>query len=746
MQHNLERGPAKGGIRYHPDVTLDEVKALAMWMTWKCAVVNIPFGGAKGGVVCDPTNMSLKEIEKLTRRLTSEISIIIGPEKDIPAPDVNTNPQVMSWIMDTYSMGVGYSAPGVVTGKPIEIGGSLGRHTATGRGAMLVIHEAMKHLKMKAAETRIAIQGFGNVGSSLARFLHELGCPVVAVTDVTGGLFNEKGLDIPALLAHVDRHPKRWIAGFDGGDRIEGAAASNEALFSMDVEVLAPCALENQITTKNAGHIRACIVAEGANGPTTPEADEILQRNGVLVLPDILANAGGVTVSYFEWVQDLQSNFWDLENIDRQFSKKALASGLNIRIVAAQLGPSQRGTEASIPLPRGIKADFPDAVYTVRELNIRRYAVATTGEVRSDVGIQDLLEAGLHFGHQTKRWNPKMKPFIFDERNGIYVIDLAKSMAQLKIARKFLYDTVVRGRKVLFVGTKKQAQEPLKGAAERLNQFYVTHRWLGGTLTNSQTVRRSVLRMRDLERMEKEGELDKLASKKESSMLRREYQKLYRNLCGIADMDQLPGAMFVVDVNREAIAVAEANRLGIPVVALVDTNCDPDPIAYPIPGNDDAIRAIRLVVKAVADTIQEASNEYARVAAEEARRRAIEEAEAQARAKVAEEERKQRERERKAKEAEGRAKEKARMDEIKAREAALKEKEKKATIAKAEADNKDAAEKKAAAEARVSVAPLAPEPAPAEPVPAEPSPAESAPEPEAPAASEPEPKAEEKKD
>lgn len=318
VQHNLERGPAKGGIRYHPDVTLDEVKALAMWMTWKCAVVNIPYGGAKGGVVCDPTHMSLHEIEKLTRRLTSEISIIIGPEKDIPAPDVNTNPQVMSWIMDTYSMGVGYSAPGVVTGKPIDIGGSLGRHTATGRGAMLVIHEAMKHLKMKPAETRIAIQGFGNVGSSLARYLHELGCPIVAVTDVSGGLFNEKGIDVPTLLAHVDQHPKRWIAGFDGGDHIEGAAASNEALFAVDAEVLAPCALENQITAKNAGNVRARIVAEGANGPTTPEADEILQRNGVLVLPDILANAGGVTVSYFEWVQDLQSNFWDLESIDRQ--------------------------------------------------------------------------------------------------------------------------------------------------------------------------------------------------------------------------------------------------------------------------------------------------------------------------------------------------------------------------------------------------------------------------------------------
>ena len=321
VQHNLERGPAKGGIRYHPEVTLDEVKAMAMWMTWKCAVVNIPYGGAKGGVVCDPSTMSLGEIEKLTRRLTSEISIIIGPEKDIPAPDVNTNPQVMSWIMDTYSMGVGYSAPGVVTGKPIDIGGSLGRHTATGRGAMLVLHEAIKHLKMKPEETRVAIQGFGNVGSSLARFLDELGCRIVAVCDESGGLFNEKGLDIPALLAHMDGQPRRLVAGFDGGDFVEGAAAGNEALFAVDAEVVAPCALENQITSRNADKVRARIVLEGANGPTTPEADEILYRKGVLVLPDILANAGGVTVSYFEWVQDLQSIFWDLESIDRELTR-----------------------------------------------------------------------------------------------------------------------------------------------------------------------------------------------------------------------------------------------------------------------------------------------------------------------------------------------------------------------------------------------------------------------------------------
>jgi small subunit ribosomal protein S2 len=333
-----------------------------------------------------------------------------------------------------------------------------------------------------------------------------------------------------------------------------------------------------------------------------------------------------------------------------------------------------------------------------------------TGEIRTDVGIQELLEAGLHFGHQTKRWNPKMKRYIFGERNGIYIIDLAESLAHLRSAQQFLYEVVAAGRKVLFVGTKKQAQEPLKEAAEHLEQFYVTHRWLGGTLTNSTTVRRSVERMRELERQEADGELNKLASKKEASSLRREYQKLYRNLSGIADMDRMPGAMFVVDINRESIAVAEAKRLGIPVVALVDTNCDPDPIAHPIPGNDDAIRAIRLIVKVLSDTIQQASNEYARVAAEEARRRAIEEAEAAAKAKVAEEERKKREKERKVKEAEERAKQKAKIDEIKAKEAALKEKQKQEEISAAVASNKPAAE------SVPEVAPTQEAPAEAEPV------------------------------
>ncbi len=334
VQHNLERGPAKGGIRYHPDVTLDEVKALAMWMTWKCAVVGIPYGGAKGGVVCDPTKMSLYEIEKLTRRYTSEISIIIGPEKDIPAPDVNTNPQVMAWIMDTYSMNVGYSAPGVVTGKPIEIGGSEGRLTATGRGAMFVINEALKYKKIKPADCTVSIQGFGNVGSATAQFLHELGCKIVGVTDISGGLFNKNGIDIPKILEYVKSNPKKTIEGFTGGDFVAGSKKANEELFNLEVDILSPCALENQITKENAPKIKAKIIAEGANGPTTPEADEIFHKNGIMVLPDILTNAGGVTVSYFEWVQDLQSHFWQLEDIDNELKRIMTKSFKDVLAIA----------------------------------------------------------------------------------------------------------------------------------------------------------------------------------------------------------------------------------------------------------------------------------------------------------------------------------------------------------------------------------------------------------------------------
>ncbi len=315
VQHNMSRGPSKGGIRFHPDVTLDEVKALAMWMTWKCALVNIPFGGAKGGVICDPKVMSLQELEHLTRRFTSEISIIIGPEKDIPAPDVYTTPQIMAWIMDTFSMQHGYSIPGVVTGKPIAIGGSLGRDKATARGCLFVVDEALKVLDRKIEGTRVAIQGFGNAGMHAAELMSKRGYRIVAVSDSRGGVANPKGLDITGLIAHKEETGS--VAGFSGADRI-----TNAELLTCDCDVLVPAALEKVITRDNAPSIQATIVAEAANGPTVPEADEILFDRGIMVLPDILANAGGVAVSYFEWVQDLQESFWDEDEINERLRRK----------------------------------------------------------------------------------------------------------------------------------------------------------------------------------------------------------------------------------------------------------------------------------------------------------------------------------------------------------------------------------------------------------------------------------------
>src|SRR5579872_5641448 len=308
VQHNMARGPGKGGIRFHPDVTLDEVKALAMWMSWKCALVNIPFGGAKGGVICDPRTMSMQELENLTRRFTSEISIIIGPEKDIPAPDVYTTPQIMAWIMDTYSMQKGYSVPGVVTGKPVAIGGSLGRDKATARGCLYVVDEAMKTLDLKVEGARVAVQGFGNAGMYAAELMAQRGYTIVAVSDSKGGVANPKGLDVPGVMAH--KAETGSVVGFTGGDRI-----SNKDVLEFDCDVLVPAALEKVITKENAPRIKAKIVAEAANGPTMPDADDILFDRGVMVLPDILANAGGVTVSYFEWVQDLQANFWEEDQI-----------------------------------------------------------------------------------------------------------------------------------------------------------------------------------------------------------------------------------------------------------------------------------------------------------------------------------------------------------------------------------------------------------------------------------------------
>ena len=311
VQHNVARGPSKGGIRYHPDVTLDEVKALSMWMTWKCSLMNIPFGGAKGGVVCDPKSMSVRELERMTRRYTSEIITQIGPEKDIPAPDVGTSPREMAWIFDTYSMNKGHSVLGVVTGKPLTVGGSLGRLEATSRGGLYCLLEALKKLDRTPVGLRVAIQGFGNVGSYLAQFLADEGAKVVAVSDSSGGIHNPKGLDVPAVLAY--KQETHSLRGFRGGDEI-----TNEELILLDCDVLAPCALEQVITADNASDVKAKIVLEGANGPTTPAADDILEDMGVLILPDVLANAGGVVVSYFEWVQGLQEYFWKEDEVNEK--------------------------------------------------------------------------------------------------------------------------------------------------------------------------------------------------------------------------------------------------------------------------------------------------------------------------------------------------------------------------------------------------------------------------------------------
>src|SRR5881275_2451825 len=309
VQYNITLGPAKGGIRYHPGVNLDEVTALAAWMTWKCAVAHIPFGGAKGGVVCDPTRMSRRELEALTRRYVAEIVDAIGPEKDVPAPDVNTNDQIMAWVMDTYSMHVGHTTTAVVTGKPVELGGSLGRREATGRGCMIVTKEALRHLGMPVKGTTVSIQGFGNVGSVAAQLLTREGCKIVAIGDRSVSLYNANGIDIDDAIAHVKKN--RSLDGYGKAEVISGTD-----LLTLDVDVLLPAALENVITTRNAGDIKARIICEGANGPTTAAADSILDENGVFVIPDILANAGGVTVSYFEWVQDRGGYFWpeDLVN------------------------------------------------------------------------------------------------------------------------------------------------------------------------------------------------------------------------------------------------------------------------------------------------------------------------------------------------------------------------------------------------------------------------------------------------
>lgn len=315
VQYNITLGPAKGGIRYHPGVSLDEVTALAAWMTWKCAVAHIPFGGGKGGVICDPTKMSRREVEALTRRYIAEIVDAIGPEKDVPAPDVNTDAQVMAWVMDTYSMHVGHTTTSVVTGKPLELGGSLGRREATGRGVMIVTRESAKHVGFDIKGATVALQGFGNVGSISAELLAEAGAKIVAVVDWKGGVYNPKGLDLPKLIAHVAQH--KTVDRFAGADRL-----TSEELFKLDVDVLIPAALENQITMDNAPGIRAKIVIEGANGPTTPDANKHLHDRGIFIVPDILANSAGVTASYFEWVQDRYGYFWTEKEVNERLEAK----------------------------------------------------------------------------------------------------------------------------------------------------------------------------------------------------------------------------------------------------------------------------------------------------------------------------------------------------------------------------------------------------------------------------------------
>jgi glutamate dehydrogenase (NAD(P)+) len=347
VQHSIARGPAKGGVRYSPDVTLDEVRALASWMTWKCAVVNIPFGGAKGGIIVDPKKLTLGELEKLTRRYTAELIEFIGPEKDVAAPDVNTNEQTMAWMMDTYSMHMRQTVTAVVTGKPINIGGSRGRREATGRGVMIVCDEALKKFNRSRESTRVIIQGFGNVGSNAAKLMSDAGYKVVGIAEYNGGLWNPKGIDIDALLEYRDRNTNRGVVGFAGAEE-----ADPKELLVTECDILIPAATENVITSQNAASVKARIICEGANGPTTAAADEILADKKVFVIPDILANAGGVTASYFEWVQDRQGYFWkeaavneQLEFILRESFEDVVhfseTHGVNNRIAAYMLAISR---------------------------------------------------------------------------------------------------------------------------------------------------------------------------------------------------------------------------------------------------------------------------------------------------------------------------------------------------------------------------------------------------------------------
>jgi glutamate dehydrogenase (NAD(P)+) len=345
VQYNFARGPAKGGIRFHPGVTLDEVTALAFWMTWKCAVMDLPFGGGKGGVTCDPSQLSQSELERITRRYAAELVEVVGPDKDVPAPDVGTTPQTMAWFMDTYSMHMHQTVPGVVTGKPLEIGGSRGRVEATGRGVSLVAVDEMMRLGLDLPAARIAIQGFGNVGSIAAKMFYERGCKVVGISDVTGGYVNPNGLDIPAAIAYAQEHHS--LDGWRGGDRV-----SNAELLEIDCDVLVPAALEKVLTAENAPRVKAKLIVEGANGPTTPEADHIFQHNGVVVIPDIIANAGGVTVSYFEWVQDRQGYFWRESEVNDRLAELLLTNFTAVRDVAAARGVPYRTAAYMVAIDR----------------------------------------------------------------------------------------------------------------------------------------------------------------------------------------------------------------------------------------------------------------------------------------------------------------------------------------------------------------------------------------------------------
>jgi glutamate dehydrogenase (NAD(P)+) len=355
VQHSIIRGPAKGGIRYHPGVTLEEVEALAAWMTWKCAVVNIPFGGGKGGVVCEPDKMSKTELERLTRRYAADLSDLFGPESDVPAPDVNTNEQVMAWIVDTYSMHERKTEYAVVTGKPLEVGGSAGRREATGRGVLFCVREACEHLKLPLSGARVAVQGFGNVGSVSADLMAKDGAKVIAVSDVTGAIHDPGGLDVPALLRYAADH--RGVKGFPGGKPL------TTPIVEHDCDILVPAALENVITADNADRIRARIVAEGANGPTTPDADQILQRKGVFVIPDILCNSGGVTVSYFEWVQNRMGFYWPEAEVNQRLEHTMVHAFRDVLAKSLEHHVDMRVAAFMVAIERVVKVIMLRGVY-----------------------------------------------------------------------------------------------------------------------------------------------------------------------------------------------------------------------------------------------------------------------------------------------------------------------------------------------------------------------------------------------